>query len=740
MAYKQRELKIYPGGLNLLPPGDQVKEGDCLDLTDWWPGCAGRLEQTPQYVNLSGELEMTWGHDSLCQANGRIYSGGYGNLSQLGRGFITGGFDGYPLGMVSMSGFAWIMNRAQQKRDDGITCVDWWIGGADQGLTLTDIPGAGNLSPNTPYQEYEYYITWVIAGLGETNPGPVAPLTVNQGDAILIQRPDVTDAPPGCTGWNIYRQDYIDTDGVPLYGTVYLLNAAPIPLSQAEYTDYGDAAHQQDTTSLLELGVIMEMNHDAPPPARIMANQIFNGRIVVASSAQYPNRVWYTNALQPGYFPGAADPNMGNWVDIGTDSGDAILAIAVRPKTLIIYREKSIWRQLGDFDDPNARIEPIVPELGIAGPRAMVSTSQGDYFVASANRGVYYFNNDWAQPISDELAPLFRGLPTENFPLLGSAYQSMIAVGFRGGRVWVSYPGTNAMMAQALIYHVASSRWFSATYAGYDGFGAFLDVGDQFLGIMSGAIVALESAYQNYNSRPAFQSQYLDAGVPDREKIWGDLIVNHNTQGQFLTVSCRRNKNANPTTDSFDIAQVISTAMTKTIIPMVYPPDYVIPYLQGQPIESHNLSIRIWGSGADDAPILIEGPLILHYYVEARRAMTFDTAPGDQGTALVKLVDQVEFSIDATDGPGSFQIYSDLPGGELLTRLSPPGVIPQTVWRQNQRIVLPAPIAGKLLRLTASTLTDFRIYGLRARILPIGVYLDGTIHDFWQPQPISIGA
>src|ERR1017187_634481 len=125
MAYQVKDLKILPGGLNLLPPGDQINEGDCLDLTDWWPGCAGKLEQPPQAVTLTGALEMAWGHDSLLQADGRIYSGGYGNLSQIGRGLVDSGYDGYPLGMISMSGFAWVMNRAKQRRDEGSSCSDW---------------------------------------------------------------------------------------------------------------------------------------------------------------------------------------------------------------------------------------------------------------------------------------------------------------------------------------------------------------------------------------------------------------------------------------------------------------------------------------------------------------------------------------------------------------------------------------------------------------------------------------
>lgn len=747
MAYKVQDLKIYPGGLNLLAPGDQVQDGANIDLTNWWPTSAGRLEQTLGIATISPDMDAT---DSLVQASNRIYGGGGGYLSQIGRGVIAGGFDGYPLGMISFEGLCWVMNRATQVRDDGTNCVPWWIGGADQGLTLFDLPGLGAGSPNTTIQEYEYYMTWVIQGLGETNPGPVAPITINQNDAVVCQRPALSDAPAGCTGWNIYRQNYVDTDGMPgVLGAVYLLNPVPIPIAQLQYLDSFEPAAQQDDTSLLLLGVIMEDDHDPPPDCSIMANQTFNGRIVVASTLEHPNRMYWTDAYAPAYFPGAQNPNEGNWVDVGTDAGDAILAISVKPKMLVIYRQKSMWRQIGDFDDPNARIECCVPEMGIVGPRAMVGTSQTDYFVASGNRGVYLFNSDQISKLSDPVEPIFLGQVTENFPPLGSAFQSQICLGWRDGRLWLSYPDSTGAMVQCLVYHIESARWFAASFSGEpdadtgiwtgEGFGCFLDIGDQFIAAQRGYILQLETGYSPVFVELAFQSQYYDCGLPDHEKTWADLVIQHNTQASALTVTIRMNKNANPTTDSFTLATISSTTMGKQIIPMVYPAAYAVTALQGQPIVAHNLAVRITGPGATDAPVQIDGPIILHYYLEARRAKTFDTAPGDLGTALYKLIDQVEWSIDASDGPGSMQIYSDTPGNILLPRLAPATPIKQTTGRQNQRIVLKKPIAGKLMRCTATTPSDFRIYGLRARVLPIGVYLDGTIGDFWKPQPTSVG-
>lgn len=738
MAYEPKTLRILPGGLNLLPPSDQVAEGDCIDLTDWWPASLGRLEQAPVLKTLSSGSDF--GKDSLAQSNGNIFYGGNGFLSEIGRGRIDSGYDGYPLGLISFQGWLWIMNPTRQRRyqDTGATFlgVDWFIGAADQGLTVVDLPGQGGLL----VQEYEYYLTWFIQGLGETNPSPVAPYTTALGDAVSLTRPDISDAPFGATGWNVYRQDYIDSTGVGVFGIAYLVNPSPIPIAQTTYIDFGLVATNQDPLSLKLLGVIMADDHDPPPPARIVANQVYNGRIVVANSSDHPNRIWYTDSLEPAFFPGANNANSGNWVDVGTDSGDAILAIAVRPLTLIVYRQRSIWRVLGDFDDPNSRIDPIVPELGIAGPRAMVSTSLGDYFAASAGRGIYSFNNDWAQKISDKVDPIWRSLPTENFQPLGKGHESQIALGYRDGRLWCSYPLSDGFPAPALKYHIESKRWF----AGSEGYGAFLDAGSEFIGV-NGDVHALESVYEAGATAIAFQSQYHDCNLPDNEKTWADLVISHNTQGAVLTVTIRLDKDANPTNDSFVLTTIASNGLTQQIIPLLYPSNYAIAELQGESIRSFSLSIRISGFGAQDAPIVIDGPMLVHYHVEARKAKRFDTFPMDLGTQQVKVIDQVQFDVDATDtanpslAAAKLQFYSDVPGGTMVLRNASQCQVGPTTGRSSEVVIPAQPVVGRLVRAVITTPTDFKIYGMRARVLAIGVYLDGTIHDFWEPVTISIG-
>jgi hypothetical protein len=831
MAYAPQEIKIIPGGINLAAPGDQVAAGDSLDLTGFWPGAIGKLEQSRGFTNLSA-TQLGSVIDGLCQASGRTYysASNTGALHQVGRGgagetAIDTGYDTYPLGMLGYQGYVWIMNRAsgKQRKDNGTTVSDWTPAApgvpaltnptlASSALTITELDPAnpdatsgdfltirmwtsssiagmevgalmdidtggaatafdgvwqvtaiydGNPTsliemsahvpagtaysvaggmtatfgnPSMPMGTHKYWVTWAYTDLGESNPSTSAGVITATTVAVARAGTKVTvsiaalSPPTGATHWNIYTQ----RSDMP---SPYRVNIDPIPVATTSYDDFGDAAHSQDNDFLIDsLGILMEGDHDPAPACRVIANQVYNGRILVANSSAYPNRIWYTPPLQPGFFRGSGNPQAGDWVDVGTDRGDEILFMAVKPGMVTIYRSKSIWRHIGDFGDPNARIEVAVPDLGVVGPRAVVSTSLGDYF--RAPEGVYKYNGDWAQKISAKLDPIFRGLTVENFVGEAAAYRSNCALGFRAGRLWVGYTQTGGTSNSAsLIYHVETERWFSRQTSLL----AFLDTGTGFLGARLVAVVNLESGYDDAggNTVLAYQSAYEDCGLPDREKTWGDLVVNHNTGGQTLTVRVRTNKGA-AATDIFDLDTTISSsAMTKTVIPLVYPAAYSVVALRGQSIRAFNLSVRITGFGPTSSPgVLIDSPLVLHYYAEPRKGKMFDSRPTDHGMREVKTVDQIELDIDASGG-ATVLLQSDLPGGVIQNQESI--AIAATSGRQVQQAVVPTARDGKLFRYRVTDESDFHVYGMRVRVLPIGLYLDGTVGDFWAPTPISIG-
>jgi hypothetical protein len=606
--------------------------------------------------------------------------------------------------------------------------------------TVFTTSGAGVFTyspPGMPRDDYDYFLTWQTANLGESNPSAAWHVgVVNLGTRVRIDRSSMSGGiPTGVTGWNVYRQS--TTMVWP-----YRVNTTVIDISATFYDDFGDktgssspAEPQDEDYIVADLAIQVERDHIAPPAARIMATDIYNGRIVVANTAANPNRVFFTKPLEPGYF------RFQDWVDVGTDTGDEIRFLAVKPGQITVYRAKSIWRILGDFGDANGRIEVVVPDLGTVGPNAVVTTSLGDYF--RAPEGIYKFNGDWAQKVSTKVEPLFRGQAPENF--IAETDKSQCALGFENGRLWVTtYCGT--LLRGPLCYHVESDRWFR----GITGYLAY--------GRTSQGLVGADQGVRVINGDPttstfAYQSAYFDCDLPDHEKTWADLVISFNTNFVGLAVTIRINKNSSfdPTLHEFTVASLDPAATAQfggtsyhqtkqQIIPLVYPNTYPTVALRGLPVRSYNISIRLTGTAVPYASV-IDSPILLHYYLEARQAKVFDTDETDHGMpGVVKVVSQVEFDIDSTAGPAALQIYSDVPGGVMTAQLLTPLVIAQTAGRQSVKIVLNPPVEGKLLRYSATTVTQFQVYNFHARITPIGVYLDGSISETWDTRPIPIAS
>lgn len=819
--YVPQEHKIIPGGLNLLAPGDSVSSGDCLDLTNLLPSTAGRIQQTfglQPFTNAYLGVHF----NSISQGGGHLYfAGDDGNLYRrtpgVSEGIIDTGYNTtYPIGMISMHGYQWIINGAKQKRDNGTVIVDWtpappgaptltnpdvaadtlsivtvqggglpdannnytriyvWttgsIAGIEPGAMVTlagttdtrldgtfpldkafeGAPPTGSLlmliaappnsvthkeagtlewrNPSMPTGDQVYLITWVYDGLGESNPSPPTTVTVDHAGTLVHVDITALTPPTDALSWSIYRQS-------PGMAGPYLLKT--LPVATKTYDDYGDAAHTQDNDFLVDsVGIQVQADHGGPPPARIMADQLYNGRVVVANSVEFPNRVWYTPPLQPGFFKGADNPQGGDWVDVGTDREDEILYLAVKPNSIIVYRQRSIWRILGDFQDLNGRIDPVVPDMGTVGPRAVVCTSLGDYFRGPEN--IYKWNGDWAQPIAAKLEPIFTGKDAENFLAEAPALRRGCALGFSNGRLWVSYAsGGAAANSNSFVYHVATDRWFARDW----GFGAYCFTTQGLLAAGDYYCFHLENGYIDVSQTIcAYQSAYENVGLPDHEKTWADLVVTHNTIGQDFKVRARTNRQATPD-DTFDLDYTLNSSdLITSIIPLVYPATHPNSWLRGKPIRSRNLSIRIDGNGPNSAPgMTIDTPLILHYYLEARQARTFDTDETDHGMpGVVKAVDRVEFDIETTwEAGATLQIYSDVPGGTMQPRGAPIS-IKQTTGRAVVPVVLPAIVEGKLMRYAVASPTPINLYGLRVRLTPIGVYIDGSNGETWDTRPIPL--
>jgi hypothetical protein len=717
--FNTEPLKIIPGGLNLLAPGDQVAEGDCLDLAGWWPEDAGKLQQGRGYVIKSNGYSHAV--DTILDADGRFYFAGAGSLSRFGTGVLGTGWGSDPIGAISYRGWGWFTSANLQKRDNGTNYVDWAVETPGSAPTESD-SNSGELLDG----DYEYYVTFLNGDYFEGNPSPQLAFNLSAGDNndVTITRPSATSAE--IAYWNVYRHG-------PGLAAPYKVNLDPIAIATTTFHDDGSVGNSLDNESLIARDEVMEADHDAPPAAKVIANKLFNGRIVVANSAAHPNRLWYTPALRPNFFRGSDNPQNGDWVDVGDDSGDEILFVAIHPSRAIVYRRKSVWQVVNDFDDDGSRIEPLIPDIGTVGFRAVASSSLGDYF--AANDGIYRVA-DGADKRSVKIDPVFSGVTTSTLKVAAS-YRNKIAVGINEGRVWVSIPvGPSTTNNYSFIYHVRTDRWYTKSL----GISCFTRGQTEFLGGFGEKVASLEDGVADDGGGVPvrYQSAYQDAGFPDREKTWGDLVLTHQTGGEDLTITVYTNKRQDLTgADAITLATINSASLTREVVPLIYPDTYLVAGKRGKPIRSFNISVAISGTGpAQLFGVLIESPIFLHYYVEARKGKTFDTGPTDHGTPMVKSIDQVEIDLDAPQN-ASLQIQSDLPGSAgLMNRVNV--AISATTGRQVVTLVLPSVVSGKLLRHQVTSDTDFHVYGFRVRSLPIGVYLDGAVGDSWDTEPLAI--
>jgi hypothetical protein len=103
---------------------------------------------------------------------------------------------------------------------------------------------------------------------------------------------------------------------------------------------------------------------------------------------------------------------------------------------------------------------------------------------------------------------------------------------------------------------------------------------------------------------------------------------------------------------------------------------------------------------------------------------------------------EISFTYQCT-GTAKFQFYTDLPGGVLAARLGSGWVLPSTAGIRTTYTVPLDGIEGTIYkpRWTPDAGThDLIILSAVLMNRSVGVYLDGALGEFWETQPIAIGA
>lgn len=579
----------------------------------------------------------------------------------------------------------------------------------------------------------QYYVSFFNNILQDSNPSPGSDqITVNGQSVSLAGIP--VSADPDALGRYIYRIGGALNIAVRV-GTLWDNTATT-------WTDTtSDEAAQNDDQE-------MPVNRTLPPAARGVIGPYF-GKLIAFSTALHPARNFWTPAGIPFCFPGADDEDIGNWEDVGGDD-DELLAVIDHKQALAYYKQRSIWRLTGDpvTGDPvrtNANI-------GIVGPRAVCNAGSTDYFVGP--EGVYSFNGDFEQKISQALDPIFKGewvklSDTDSLPPINRDYIQNTVIEITNNRLRVSYPEFPSKTPTVVAIHdLETGGWAREKFTGlpspaptamyYEGAGRTIVGG--FANGGAAELFNLElNDYRVDNGSPftaVWQSRHEDQDLPDNNKVYSDLEIT------FESAITLPGLGSSPVSTLsvyliFDkkvkvLLGTISAAVETTQILRVLAADATaLGYT------AKSVAIRIEGSIQAVAQITAT---YIHWYPEERAADTFDSGPTNLGIPeRVKEVDYVEFYTTASGQVIQRKLHSDLPGSLLVARDTTNFNSP--VGRGNTRQRLTTPVDGRNFRLTLAnnpTGGIFQAHQVRLRCRPIGEYIDGTIGEFYESPEFSV--
>lgn len=551
--------------------------------------------------------------------------------------------------------------------------------------------------------DYVIYQTFRNAAGHESNPGPGSdPITCNRAGIEVTGLQHSSD--PQVTGSNIYISGGTFT-------LIYRVNGSGDDETNKDGITGSSYSITQSEDDITALGIEMDNDNDDAPLAKVIAGPYYD-RILLAQTAEHPERLFWSKQAKPYGFPGS-DQAIGNWNDVGM-TGEKILAITLRPHSALIYKENSVWALVGDPGELTGAFQETAAQMGISSPNGVVKAGTKDY--AHMSEGIYEFRGGDPVKISQKIDPIFKGRAVQ---LSDGTSADIIsdptttAIGYRDNVVWFSYTGSSGR--KTIKYDVETQRWFSDSR----GFDCFYYEGQngKFVGALSsGGIVSLEDGGGSVELD--FLSKDYDLDSPDHNKTWEDFTIETLVSG--LTVTAHFNGRM---PDAITVPLGVTTGGRDVF--------RIIPDGRGQ--LARTCAIRVHGTAPTNSSI---NKLIFNVAEAAREGKTYDTVPFDAGTAKIKLVREMFLDIHNPQTAVA-TLYTDQPGF-IMTAKDSSASFAASSERRGERHVFGQDFYGHLMRLIVLG-NDIQVYGARVLLQVVGTYLFGSRNEFWSSDQIDFG-
>jgi len=208
-------------------------------------------------------------------------------------------------------------------------------------------------------------------------------------------------------------------------------------------------------------------------------NYLMLGNVTV-SSVNYPTRIYFSNLGTSNSWDNA------DWISISTNDGQEITGMEVLSDRLVVFKTRSIYNV---FYSGDADIPFILPgggkstsNVGTLSPGSIQNVENGLVFLAPD--GLYYYDGNNSNKISDKITTTLMGLSTTNFSkadscvykiknrymlaLATSSTNNVMIVWDYYNNAFSYYTGIAASALETFWVDGSEERPYFSDYSGYD--------------------------------------------------------------------------------------------------------------------------------------------------------------------------------------------------------------------------------------------------------------------------------